>query len=310
LKKLAIVTDAEYVENWVALLKNRLYGYEIYGWPDIGEESEIDVLLTWNHPPGTLRRFSNLKLIISLGAGVDHIVSDPDISLEVPIVRLITPSLTSQMAEYVCLSVLLFQRRFLDYLALKKSCHWKELPASHAADFTVGVMGLGVLGSYAAEKLTCFSFPIRGWSRTEKSIEGVECFNGRDQFDLFLSKSNILVCLLPLTNETKGILNKTTFSVLPKGSFVINVGRGKHLVEEDLIESLDSGQIAGACLDVFQNEPLSANSPLWRHPNIVITPHISAISMAEDVVKNVVNSVDQLELGAALNNVVSVDRGY
>jgi glyoxylate/hydroxypyruvate reductase A len=309
-KKIALVGEIKYLEEWLQLLKSQLPDYEIYVWPNVGDETQIDVLMTWKHPPGVLRRFCNTKLIISLGAGVDYLVGDPDISAAVPIVRLVATGLSVQMAEYVTLAVLLFQRRFLDYLDLQKSHQWQCLPVPSADRFTVGIMGMGVLGSYVAEKLRAFSFSIRAWSRTPKDIEGIESFYGNAQLATFLSQCRVLVCLLPLTNETAGILQASLFAALPQGAFLINVARGKHLVEKDLIQALESGQIAGACLDVFQQEPLSTASPLWSHPRVIVTPHISAVTMPGDVIEQVVDSIHRLESGTPLKNIVQPDRGY
>jgi glyoxylate/hydroxypyruvate reductase A len=309
-KKIALLGEIKYLEEWQQLLKNRLPDYEVCVWPEVGDETQVDILMTWKYPPGIIRRFCNIKLIISLGAGVDYLVGDADIAAAVPIVRLVAAGLSVQMAEYVTLAVLLFQRRFLDYLACKESRQWQYLPAPSADRFTVGMMGMGVLGSYVAEKLKLFSFPLRAWSRTPKEIEGIESFSGNDRLATFLSQCRVLVCLLPLTSETTGILQASLFSALPKGAFLINVARGQHLVEQDLIAALESGQIGGACLDVFQQEPLAPESLLWSHSQVIVTPHISAVTMPSEVIEQVVGAVHCLESGTALQNLVQLDRGY
>lgn len=310
MKKIALLGEIKYRSEWLQLLADRLPGYEVCVWPDIGDATQIDILLTWQHPPGVLQQFNNVQLIISLGAGVDRLVSDPDISPQIPIVRLVAAGLSVQMAEYVCLAVLLFQRRFLDYAALQASSHWQYLPAPSADRFTVGIMGMGILGSAVAEKLKGFSFPLCAWSRTPKIIDGIDCFHGPGQLASFLSRCRVLVCLLPLTPATQGILAARLFAALPQGAFLINVARGQHLVEQDLITALDSGQIAGACLDVFPHEPLSAASPLWSHPRAIVTPHISAVTVPGDVIEQVVDAVQRLAAGRPLNNLVHLDRGY
>lgn len=310
MKKIALLGEIEYLDDWLSLLGKQLPDYEIYVWPNVSNKDQVDVLLTWNHPKGILGYFSNAKLIISLGAGVDHLLDDPDIPSGVPIVRLVASGLSIQMAEYVSLAVLLFQRRFLDYMDLQRSRQWKYLPSPSAEKFTVGIMGVGVLGSCVAERLKVFSFPIRTWSRTPRSIEGIECFYGEDQFTNFLSECSVLVCLLPLTKETEGILNQELFSALPRGAFLINSARGKHLVEADLIRALDSGQLEAACLDVFKNEPLPTDNPLWSHPRVIATPHISAVTIPDDVIDQVVNSIRRLESNLPLDNLVNRNIGY
>ncbi|MEL7036975.1 MAG: glyoxylate/hydroxypyruvate reductase A [Cyanobacteria bacterium J06592_8] len=215
-----------------------------------------------------------------------------------------------EMVEYVTLAILLFQRRFIEYQALQRSQRWEYLPAQDARSFTIGILGMGNLGSTVARSLAAMRFPVRGWSRTPKAIAGVECFHGREQFKLFLSKCRAIVCLLPLTPETEGILCHETFSALPTGAYLINVGRGKHLVEADLLKALDSGQIAGACLDVFHQEPLPKDDPFWSHPRILVTPHIAAIGLAEEFAASILDAINCSYEGKPLKNAIDRNRGY
>ena len=219
--------------------------------------------------------------LISLGAGVEQILRDPNIPLEIPIIRLVEPCVASRMSEYVLLSVLRFHRQAFEYQELQKSQHWKPLPLPLINSCTVGILGLGALGLTTAQRLKSIGFPVRCWSRTNKDIKEIECFHGADQLKRCLSTCQVLVCLLPLTSKTRGILNSETFLAMPKGSYLINVARGQHLVEQDLLDALDSGQLSGACLDVFSSEPLPQDHPFWLHPNITITPHVATQTDSE-----------------------------
>jgi glyoxylate/hydroxypyruvate reductase A len=302
-------TDA-YFSHLIAQLKQRQPNLDLRVWPECGKLEEIEIVLAWQPPLGVMQKLPNLKLIISLGAGVDHILRDPNLPKQVPIVRLMCDRVTWQMAQYVTLAVLLFQQRLIEYQQLQRSQRWESLPVANARCFTVGILGLGVFGSTIAKKLAAIGFPVRGWSRTPKQIEGVECFYGNEQFELFLSQCRAIVCVLPLTPETKGILCQKTFSALPQGAYLINVGRGQHLIEADLLKALDSGQIAGACLDVFDPEPLPNHHPFWSHPRIIVTPHISGEAQPDDVADFILETIALHNTGQPLQYIVDRNRGY
>lgn len=304
-----IATDwwfAEFIARW----KDHEPDIELRLWPDCGPRDEIDIVLAWGPPPSVLHTLPNLKQIISLGASVDRILADPDLPAHVPIHRIVSYDQPAQMAAYVLFTVSLFQRRFLEYQALQRSQSWEYLPIPDASSFTVGILGLGVLGSAVAKKLVSSGFPVRGWSRTPKEMENVACFHGSEQFQPFLNQCQVIVCLLPMTTETEGILCRETFLSLPIGAYIINVGRGNHLIEADLLRALDSGQIAGACLDVFSAEPLPSNHPFWSHTNIIVTPHISAIGMPRDVADCVVDIVIHGQAGTSSMYLVNHKQGY
>ncbi|MEQ9672223.1 2-hydroxyacid dehydrogenase [Coleofasciculus sp. G2-EDA-02] len=309
-----ILAEIEPTDPWfpgfITQLKQGKPNLDLRVWPECGKIEEIEIVLAWLPPLGVIQRLANLKLIISLGAGVDQILIDPDLPDHIPIIRLVSEQKSRQMVEYVTLAVLLFQRRFIEYQALQRSRRWDYLPVPDASSFTVGILGLGVLGSTVAKKLGSMGFPLRGWSRTPKAIVGVDCFHGWEQFKRFLSKCRVLVCLLPVTPETEGILCHETFSALPLGAYLINVGRGKHLVEADLLTGLDSGQIAGACLDVFETEPLPKSHPFWSHAHIIVTPHISAVGSPDDVADLILDAIARVETGKPLEYVVDRNRGY
>lgn len=278
--------------------------------PECDNPEEIEIALVWLPPPGVLRTFPNLAIAIVLGSGVEGVLADPDLPDRLPLVRLVSEDKTKEMVGYVMLSVLLCQRKFIEYLELQRSRHWEYLSAPRASQFVVGILGLGVLGSAVARGLTRIGFPVRGWSRTPKTIPEVECFYGNGQFEAFLSQCRAIVCLLPGTLQTEGILCQRTLSALPRGAYIINVSRGKHLVEADLLNALASGQIAGACLDVFDREPLPENHPFWSHPRIVVTPHIAAPGQPEDFADRTLEAIECYREGKPLQYVIDRDRGY
>ncbi len=307
---LLIKTDIDRGNAWAEALATNFPELKVYSWPFEGDPAEIDYALVWQPPEGELKRYPNLKAIFSVGAGIDHLASDPDLPEGVPVVRMVEPNLTGGMSEYVTLAVLTHHRFMLDYAAQRREKVWEELLQVPADARQVGVLGLGVLGRDALDKLKPFGFRLAGWSRSPKTISGVTCFHGEGGFDDFLAETDILVCLLPLTPETKDILNAETFAKLPVGAAVINVGRGGHLVEEDLLGALESGQIGGATLDVFRKEPLPEDHPFWEHPRVFMTPHIASMTVPETAVRAVVANIQRLESGEPLQHVVDLERGY
>ena len=284
-------------------------------WPNAGDLSEIEYALVWQPPAGCLASLPNLRVIFSIGAGVDNVLSDPDLP-DVPLVRFNDPNLTMRMSEYVCLHVLMHQRRVLDYAELQRQGTWQELlPRPSADEIRVGVMGLGVLGCDAATKLRMLGFNMAGWSRSQKHIEGIECFSGDEALNPFLARSDILVCLLPMTPGTRGILNAGLFARLAKdgqlpGPVLINAGRGKLQVEADILGALEAGDLWAASLDVFEDEPLTASSPLWQHPRVIVTPHNASVSDSRAECRYVLEQIARYERGEALENVVDLKQGY
>ena len=307
---LLIKTDIDRGNAWAEALAENFPELKTATWPYDGDPADIDYALVWQPPKGELKRYPNLKAIFSIGAGVDHLASDPELPPGIPVVRMVEPGLTAGMSEYVVLAVLSHHRFMLDYAAQRRARLWEEIPQVPAEARQVGVLGLGVLGRDALEKLKPFGFRLAGWSRTPKSITGVTCFHGSGGLDEFLAATDILVCLLPLTPETTGILDAGTFAKLPAGAAVINVGRGGQLVEKDLLAALDSGQIAGATLDVFQREPLPEDHPFWEHPRVFMTPHVASMTIPATAVRQIVANIQRLEAGEALQHVVDLKRGY
>lgn len=306
---LFIAPDLEippYVEQLQALDSE----LDIRIWPEIGDADDIELVLTWNHPLGELRNFKNLKCIASFGAGVDHILRDPNLPQGVPVTRVVQSSMPQFMSEFVILSALNYCRQFDIYKKDKVEKRWKPRIPLLARDICIGIMGMGQLGTDAATKLVQLGFTVSGWSRTPKTMPGVLSFAGDDALADFLSQANILICLLPLTPATKGILNRNTFEKLPPGAYLINVARGEHLVEEDLLDALECGHLSGACLDVFNIEPLPEDHPFWDHPNIMITPHISSLTDPKAVMPQILDNYHRIKSGKPLLHVVDIARGY
>jgi glyoxylate/hydroxypyruvate reductase A len=306
---LIIAPDTK-VSSWVKHLSRLAPKIDIRVWPDTGNADEIEFALSWHHPPGELKKYKHLKGIASLGAGVDHLLADPDLPTAVPITRVVEQSMAQSMSEYVVLVVLNYCRQFDSYRTDQSQKKWQPRLPLLAADMRIGIMGLGQLGKDAAGKLSALGFPISGWSQTPKSIEGVDCLAGADALNDFLSQARILICMLPLTPQTKGILNQQTFERLPGGAYVINVARGGHLIEGDLLAALDAGHLSGACLDVFETEPLPPDHPFWNHPKIKVTPHISSITFSKAVAPQIIENYRRSQTGQPLLNIVDLERGY
>jgi glyoxylate/hydroxypyruvate reductase A len=296
--------------RWRAQLTRLTQELEVRVWPEIGDPAAIDYALVWRPEPGFLASLPNLKLILSLGAGVDHLLGDPRLPLHLPIVRLVDPHMTDAMSEYVTLQVLRLHRRDLDYRSQQQARVWRELDQRNAAERRVGILGLGELGQDAAKKLKALGFDVAGWSRSEKAVEGVRSYAGAAGLAPLLGRSEIIVCLLPLTAETEGILNKRTLALLPKGAALVNAARGAHLVEEDLLAALASGQISAAVLDVFREEPLPVDHSFWHHPRVVVTPHIAAFTNPATASPIILDNIRRFEEGRPLLNRVDPARGY
>lgn len=304
-------STSDNAEDWLAALSRHLPGESVRVWPDLGPPEAIEFAVVWKPQPGLLARLPNLRAILSLGAGIDHLTGDQTLPRHVPLVRLIDPSLTTQMSEYVVMNVLRHLRRMPDYARLQGEARWKPLlPAPDPARCRVGLMGLGVLGRDAADKLRPFGFPLRAWTRERRNTPGIESFQGENGLTPFLNGCDILVCLLPLTAETRGILNANRFAAMPRGAAIINAARGGHVVTADLLAALESGQLSGATLDVTDPEPLPADHPLWRHPMVTITPHVASLTLPETAAAIMAQTIRNLRSGLPINGLVDLDRGY
>jgi glyoxylate/hydroxypyruvate reductase A len=296
--------------QWLPALRAAMPALEVRVWPEIGDPAEIDYAIVWKPPAGMLAGLPNLKVIYSLGAGIDAMLRDPTLPPGIPLVRMVDLSLTEGMIEYVAEQVLAIHRQARAYRAQQAAGEWVQHDQLLARDITVGILGLGTLGAAVAKALKGLNFGIAGWSRTPKAVDGVDGFAGAAQLGTFLARTQILVCLLPLTAETEDILDAELFAALPAGAWVINAGRGPQLVDADLIAALDSGQLAGAVLDVFRTEPLPADHPFWAHPKIVLTPHIAASNNAKYATLRLAEQVAHFERGEPMDDVVDRSRGY
>lgn len=301
-------------EHWVSALRRRAPDRRFDVAPDVADPAAVRYALVWKPQPGFLGRFPNLQVIFSLGAGVDHLTTDPDLP-DLPVVRIVDPDLTMRMTEWVVLQVLLHHRQQRAYDRFQAEGRWKQLDQWSARAIRVGVMGLGVLGADSARALKALGFPVAGWSRTPKEIAGIECFSGDEGLGPFLARTDILVVLLPLTPDTRGILDAELIGRLatdgPLGApVIVNGGRGGLQVETDVDAALRDGRLAGASLDVFTVEPLPGDSPLWTAPNLTITPHVAAESNPVALSDYLITQIEAFERGEGLKNLVDKRLGY
>jgi glyoxylate/hydroxypyruvate reductase A len=295
---------------WVDMLQGLLPGWDVVSLDAAAEPETVDFAVVWRPRTGDLARFRNLSAIVSIGAGIDHVLADSELPSDVPIIRTVGADLTQRMREYVALHVLRHHRDMPRQLLAQAQNDWHAIVVPVAPNRTVGVMGLGNLGAAAATTVAQLGFATRGWSKSEKAIDGVTCFAGQGNFDAFLEGCDILVNLLPLTDETRGILNASLFRKLPKGACVINCARGPHLVDDDLVAALDSGQIKQATLDVFHIEPLPADHPFWSHPAITVTPHVASQIDAETGGRLIANNLLTFAKTGSCDDVADAERGY
>jgi glyoxylate/hydroxypyruvate reductase len=297
-------------EPWLRAFASELPEAEIVVWEEGQRNAPCDYAVLWSPPPALLDELMHVKAIFVTGAGVDGIMKFADVLPPVPIVRLNDAGMAVQMAEYIAYAVLRYFRRFDEYEAQARTGNWAQLPLRDRSGFSIGVMGMGVLGTAVLEALAPFGFPLRGWSRTEKQMEGVQSFHGVDGLDFFLRGTRVLVCMLPLTTETNNLLDRAKLSLLPEGAYLINVGRGAHVAEPDLLALIRSGHIAGATLDVFRNEPLPAPHPFWEEPRITITPHVAAATLPFESVVQIAEKIRTMQAGQPITDLVDRSRGY
>jgi glyoxylate/hydroxypyruvate reductase A len=297
-------------EPWLEGLRAALPGASVENWQP--GAAPADYAVVWAPPQAFLDGQPALKAIFNTGAGVGALMK-LRLPAGVPVVRLDDAGMAVQMVEYVCHAVIRHFRELDVYEAEAAEGRWAYRKPRRRAEFTVGIMGLGVLGTRVSQALAQFDFPVLGWSRSPKELAGVQCFAGEAGFADFLAASQVLVCLLPLTPETEGIMRRETLRQLKPGAYVINVARGGHLVDEDLLALLDSGHLAGATLDVFRTEPLPAGHPFWQHPKINITPHTSARTLRNETIAQIAGKLAALESGQTLDSlagVVNLHQGY
>ncbi|MBA7802091.1 glyoxylate/hydroxypyruvate reductase GhrA [Citrobacter freundii] len=298
---------------WLKALAKAIPGANVREWKR-GDNAHADYALVW-HPPVDMLAGRKLKAVFALGAGVDSILSKlkahPEmLDASIPLFRLEDTGMGLQMQEYAVSQVLHWFRRFDDYQELKHQAKWQPLQEYTREEFTVGIMGAGVLGAKVAESLQAWGFPLRCWSRTRKSWPGVESFAGTAELAAFLSQTRVLINLLPNTAETVGIINTGLLNQLQDGAYVLNLARGVHLKEDDLLAALNTGKLKGAMLDVYSSEPLPESNPLWKHPRVAMTPHIAAVTRPAEAVDYISRTILNLESGKAVTGQVDRVRGY
>lgn len=295
---------------WVEDFAKALPEAEVIVWKEGVPTPRCDYAVLWSPPSALVPELQHVKAIFLTGAGVDAIMRFNDQLPDVPIIRLGDAGMAIQMAEYVVYALLRYFRRMDEYEVLQSRGEWQQLPQYRREDFAVGVLGTGVLGSRVIEAVRHFGFPVRGWSRTKKQIDGVECFAGNGELGAFLRGTRVLVCMLPLTSETSGILGRENLSRLPQGAYVINVARGAHIDEGSLLSLVQSGHIAGATLDVFAGEPLPSSHPFWHEPRITVTPHISALTLRTESVRQIADKMRALARNEPVADLVDRKLGY
>ena len=298
--------------EWQGCFAEFLPGLTLRWWDDPSlDPTAIDYALVWAPEAGRLRRFTNLRAIFGAGAGVDLITCDPDWPSHVPLVRCVPPEAGQRMAEYVIWAALSIVRDARRMVLAQQSGLWDEFePARTARDYRLGIMGLGEIGQAVAQAVRAVGFQVQGWSRSAKNLPGIRCFAGADERAAFLASTDILVCLLPATPETAGMIAAPLLSRLPKGASLIQVGRGMHHEMVDILAALDAGQLAGAIMDVFDQEPLPVDHPAWRHPRITISPHNASTPTRRERARFIADAIRALHRGETLSCLYDPKRGY
>ncbi|MEP6997418.1 MAG: glyoxylate/hydroxypyruvate reductase A [Betaproteobacteria bacterium] len=303
--------------EWLAALSRAFPAARLQSWPHLPDDAtpaaslqNIDYALLWKPPPRLLRELGSVKAIFNLGAGIDTLSGIESVPAGVPIVRVEDAGMAEQMGEYVVHAVLRQYREFDTYAEAQRAGTWRALARQDKRTFGVGILGIGVLGTAVAAALQPFGFPLAGWSRTRKSVTGIDSYAGRAELDSFLARCRVLVCLLPLTRETRGLLDRRALSCLPVGAHVINVARGALIVDADLLALLDEGRLGSATLDVFRDEPLPPAHAFWHHPRISVTPHVSAVTLVEESVAQIAAKIAGLEAGLPITGIVDRERDY
>jgi len=305
-----LIFENKNVEPWEKALKEKLPNTTIEVYPNIKDKDTVDFVICWKPIKNVFEQFPNIKIIQSVGAAVEHITSTQTINNNSTITRIVDERLSNDMWEFLLAIVLSELKNTRTYLKQQAQNAWKQQDYRTINDMTISILGLGKIGGYVAEKFAQIGFKVKGWSNSKKQISKVKSYDGENEFDSFLNNSNFLINLLPLTDQTKGILNKKTFRKLPKDSFLINVGRGEHLVEDDLINSLDDSKLSGAFLDVFLNEPLPKQHPFWKHAKIQITPHVASLTNVATSIEQITENYNRFLKKEKLLNVVSLKKGY
>lgn len=297
-------------QQWRKVLEVEFGPLDFRTFDSLGNKAEVEIVLAWKPPRGLIASFPNARMIVSLGMGVDHLLADDQLPADVAITRIMDDGLVGQMSEYALLWALRHHRDIDKYAASQKAGRWNPEEFVDTIHRRIGVMGLGVIGKDVAGRFAQLAFPTAGWSRTRKILPGIETFHGADGFRQFLARSDILIDVLPLTRETKGLLDAVAFAALPAGAYFINIARGGHVVDEALLAALDSGHLSGAALDVFNDEPLPAGHRYWTHPRVHVTPHIAGATNPRTASPGVIENIKRLRTGQPLLHRVDPGSGY
>jgi glyoxylate/hydroxypyruvate reductase A len=306
---IVLVSTSRDPKQWSASLKEKNSDIDIQIYPDVKRPEDIEFAISWKHPEGLYKNYQNLKVVASMGAGVNHILKDDSLPQDVRVTRIVDDQLTKDMSQFVLLQCLAVSRNLFTHLKEQSSKSWSPRAYQTPPKTNVGIMGYGVLGQEAGKVLKANGFNVIGYANTSKLVDGIQVY-GSDQQDEFLEQTQILVCLLPVTSSTKGVLNFDLFQKLKDEAYLINVARGEHLLEADLIKAIDTGKLKGASLDVFQEEPLPDSHPFWEHDNIKITPHVASMTDPESVANQLLENYRRMKNGEALLNEVDVEKGY
>lgn len=297
-------------DAWIKPLQAAIPSARIHGWSANSASVGADIAIAWNPPKDLFQRETGIRAVFNLGAGVDALFRLPGLGDDVSVVRIEDAGMAVQMAEYAVYALVRASRQFDEYERLQKLKRWDPQPDIQRSTWSVGVLGMGVMGTRVAQTIASLDYPVAGWSRSGKELPGVQKFAGPDQLPAFLARTRVLINTLPLTDETRGILRRETLQQLLPGAYLISMGRGAHLVEEDLQPLLDSGHLSGATLDVFREEPLPQQHPFWSDPRITITPHVAAASLREETIEQVSDKINRYLRGEPLTGVVERGRGY
>ena len=307
---LLILSPTRETDSWVQAIKEVDASIDILVYPESVDNKSVEFVLAWNHPYGILKNYPNLKCISSMGAGVDYLLKDPELPKDVLLTRIVDPELSKTMFEFILAMVMNHLRGLTHFKQIQSKHHWQPAPYKRIEDVRIGIMGLGEIGTYVAEHLMKMGFSVNGWAQNPKPNCKAKVYLGSNELEAFMQSTDILVCLLPSTLKTKGLLNKETLHYLPKGASLINVARGDILMEKDLIDVLDSEHLLRASLDVFEKEPLPENHPFWIHRKIDVTPHVASLTNPKTVAPQIVENYWRMKKGEQLLHEVSFEKGY
>lgn len=307
---LLILSPTRETNSWVQAIKEVDANIDVFVYSEPVDNNSVEFVLAWNHPYGSLKNYPNLKCISSMGAGVDYLLKDPELPKDVLLTRIVDPELSKTMFEFILAMVMNHLRGLTQFKQLQISEKWEPATYKRIEDTRIGIMGLGEIGSYVAEHLMKMGFAVNGWAQIQKPNCKADVYLGSSDLETFMQSTDILVCLLPSTPKTIGLLNKKTLQYLPKGASLINVARGDILVDEDLIDILDSGHLKTASLDVFTQEPLANDHPFWKHKKINITPHVASLTNPKMVAPQIVENYWKMKKGEELLHEVSREKGY